>query len=216
MSRKRMPSEETRFLRGEIGVDGAAAEEEKDLAEVERGKAREQFLRGKAYLGREFLTWLLWSSESGEPLLSWDDEPLTVLLTDRLVLRGIAGDVVEMSVRGAMAPYSPIVRQALDRGLLIHSARMQFVHGERRYHLGLDAEHLDIKGAKLPALLSEEEDDKIRERLFLTDQLSGLLQALLEHFLRLRASKAWMAEVVPAMKEWMAPEEEAVPTRKAS
>src|SRR5690606_19138134 len=94
--------EEARFLRGDAGVDGRATEEKQDAAEVEKGRAREQFLRGKTWLGRELLTWLLYRSESGEPVIELDGAPVTVLLTDRLVLRGVADDVLEMTVRGAM------------------------------------------------------------------------------------------------------------------
>ena len=195
---------EAAFMRGEAGVDGAAAEEARDKAEVERDKARDQFLRGKAWLGRECLTWLLYKSEAAEALITFEKQPLTVLLADRLVLRGIAGEVVESTVRGATAPYSPLVRRALDRGLLIHQARLHLEHGERRYEVTLDAEHWDIKSAKLPSLVSEEEDDRLQERLYLSEQLAGLVRALVEAFLALRASARWGKEEVPAMKAWMA------------
>jgi hypothetical protein len=205
--------EEAAFLRGEIGVDGAAAEEAKDKAEVERNKAREQFLRGKAWLGRELLTWLLYRSEAAEPLVTVDKQPLSVLLVDRLTLRGIAGDVIESTVRGATAPYSPLVRRALDRGLLVHQARLHLEHGEQRYEVTLEAEYFDIKSAKLPELVTEEEDDRLQERLQLSEQLAGLVRALTETFLTLRASPKWAKEEVPALKEWMRAGAE--PERKA-
>jgi hypothetical protein len=205
--------EEAAFLRGELGVDGAAAEEAKDKAEVERNKAREQFLRGKAWLGRELLTWLLYRSEAAEPLVTVDKHPLSVLLVDRLTLRGIAGDVIESTVRGATAPYSPLVRRALDRGLLVHQARLHLEHGEQRYEVTLEAEYFDIKSAKLPELVAEEEDDRLQERLQLSEQLAGLVRALTETFLKLRASPKWAKEEVPALKEWMRAGAE--PERKA-
>jgi hypothetical protein len=198
--------EEAAFLRGETGVDGAAVEETKDLAEVERGKAREAFLRGKAWLGRELLTWLLWRSESSEPLLKLDKQPVTVLFEGRLVLRGIAGEVVENTLRGAMAPYSPLVRRALERGLLVHGARLRISHGDRSYEVTLDAEQFDIRSARLPELTAEEEDDRLRERLYLSEQVAGLVRALIERFLEVRVTPKWMKEEVPALKEWMAEE----------
>lgn len=203
MQKRSKASEEAAFNRGDVGVDGAATEEQQDVAEVERGRAREQFLRGKTYLGREFLSWLLWRSESGDPVIHFDDVPVTIVLCDRVVLRGISGDVVEMTVRGAMSPYSPLVRRALDRGLLIHQTRLRIAHGERQFQVNVDAEHFDLKSAKLPELLSAEDDDLLVERLQLAEQLSLIVQAMLEHFLRLRASQTWGAEVVPAMKAWM-------------
>ncbi|HYG70270.1 MAG TPA: hypothetical protein VD838_21515, partial [Anaeromyxobacteraceae bacterium] len=92
--------EEAAFLRGETGVDGrATAEEVRDAAEVERDRAREALLRGRTFLGRELLTWLLWRSESTEPVVAHGGEDVFVSFTGRVVLRGVQGDVVELVAR---------------------------------------------------------------------------------------------------------------------
>jgi hypothetical protein len=207
MGKREQARAEAEFMRGDVGVDGAATEEKQDAAEVERGKAREALLRGRAYLGREFLTWLLWRSEGGEPLVEFEKAGVTVLFLGRVVLKGVSGDVTELSARGAMAPYSDQVRQALDRGLLVHQARLLLTHGEKAYEVTLDAEFLDIRAAKLPALMSEEDDSRTTERLYLAEQLSALIHTLVEAFITVRAGRAWSKQVVPAMKEWMRGEE---------
>ncbi|MBJ6765224.1 hypothetical protein JGU66_31045 [Myxococcaceae bacterium JPH2] len=207
MARREQAREEAAFNRGDVGVDGAATEEEKDEAEVEKGKAREQLLRGRAYLGREFLTWLLWRSETGDALVEHDGTGVVVLFLGKVVLRGVAGDVTELSARGTLAPYSEQVRHSLDRGLLIAQGRLRLAHGEREYEVTLDAEFLDIRAAKLPALMTEEEDDQLSERLDLSEQLSAMVDALVQAFLVVRAGKTWSKQVVPAMKEWMRGEE---------
>lgn len=207
MGKREQARAEAAFMRGDVGVDGAATEEKQDAAEVERGKAREALLRGKAYLGREFLTWLLWRSEAGEPLVEFEKAGVTVLFLGRVVLKGVSGDVTELSARGAMAPYSDQVRQALERGLLVHQARLLLTHGEKAYEVTLDAEFLDIRAAKLPALMSEEDDSRTTERLYLAEQLSALIHTLVETFVAVRAGRAWSKQVVPAMKEWMRGEE---------
>ncbi len=202
--RREQARTETAFLRGEVGVDGVATgREERDEAEVERDRAREQLLRGRTWLGREFLTWLLWRSESGDPLAEWEGAGVVVLFTDRLVLRGIAGDVTELSARGALVGYAEQVRRALDAGLLVHAARLRLTHGEKVYDVTVDAEFLDVRAAKMPEVLKEEEDDQTLERLYLTEQLSGMLDALLAAFIRVRTSASWMQEIVPAMRGWM-------------
>jgi len=207
--------EDAKFERGEIGADGQAVEDKKDAAEAEQDKAREQFLRGKAYLGREFLTWLLWRSESGDPVLELDGAPVTVLFVAKVVLRGVSGEIVENTARGQMAPYSPLVRRMMDRGLLVHQGRLRLTHGEKAYEAALDAEFLDVKGGVLPDLLTREEDDRLLERLYLTEQLGRIVQTLLEEFLKLRASKKWQSQVVPAMKEWMRDVPQDAPARRA-
>jgi hypothetical protein len=155
VARRDQARAEAAFLRGATGVDGAATDEDRrDEAELERDKAREQLLRGRTWLGRELLTWLLWRSEAGDPLVEVDGSGVVVLFTGRVLLRGIAGDVTEVAARGAAAPYAAQVKRALASGLLVHQARLRLTHGERTFEVTLDAEHLDVRAAKLPELLT--------------------------------------------------------------
>ena len=71
------------------------------------------------------------------------------------------------------------------------------------YEATIDAEHLDVRAAKLPQLLAEEEDDRVLERLFLAGQLSRFVDALVAAFLEERASRGWAKRTVPALKAWM-------------
>jgi len=204
MGKRDQARSEAAFMRGETGVDGQATEAEtRDVAELERDKAREQLLRGGTWLGREFLTWLLWRSESGDPVLSHQGEDLVILYTGRLILRGVHGEVVELSAKGTLAPYSLHVKRALADGLLVHTARLNLTLGERVWEATLDAEFLDVRSAKLPELLTEEEDDRLTERLDLVDQLSGMIDALVAAFCEVRGSKAWSKSVVPQLQAWM-------------
>mgnify|MGYP000951939765 CR=1 FL=1 len=195
--------EERAFLRGEVGVDGQATEEERDDAQIEQDKAREALLRGRTWLGRECLTWLLWKSESTEAVLRVDDQALSVVFHGKALLRAGAGDVTEVQVKGVTAPYSRLVRHALSRGLLVHTARLQLTYGEQRFDLTLDAEFFDLRAVKLPALLTEAEDDKLTERLELVTRASTLVDALVAAFIRERRSKRWASETVPALRAWM-------------
>jgi hypothetical protein len=195
---------EAAFLRGDVGVDGAATDADvRDEAEVERERAREQLLRGRTWLGRELLTWLLWKSESGDPIVEVGGAGVVVLFTGRVLLRGLAGDVTEVSARGAAAPYAAQIKRALASGLLVHQARLRLTHGERCFEVTLDAEHLDVRAAKLPELLTEAEDDRAAERLDLCEELGRLVDAFGAAFLAVRAQKAWGRSTVPALRAWM-------------
>ncbi|MGA9521842.1 MAG: hypothetical protein WBV82_10275 [Myxococcaceae bacterium] len=203
MARREKAREEARFMRGDVGVDGEATEEQKDEQQVEQDKARESLLRNRTWLGRELLTWLLWRSDAGGPLIEYDGAGVEVLFTGRVVLRGLHGEVHELIARGTMAPYSEQVRHALARGLLIHSARVRVTHGERAWEATIDAEFLDIKSAKLPELLSEADDDRVTERLDLTEQLSTMVDLLVDEFMSVRTTAAWRKRVVPALRAWI-------------
>lgn len=203
MGRREQARAEAAFLRGDTGVDGAATDADvRDEAEVERDKAREQLLRGRTYLGRELLTWLLWRSEAGDPLVEVDGAGVVVLFAGKVLLRGVAGDVTEVAARGAAAPYAAQIKRALASGLLVHQARLRLSHGERVFEATLDAEHLDVRAAKLPELLTEAEDDRAAERLDLCEQLGRIVDALVAAFLEVRGGKAW-GRTVPALRAWM-------------
>jgi hypothetical protein len=204
MGKREQARAEGAFLRGQTGVDGVATEaDQRDEAEIERDRAREQLLRGRTWLGRELLTWLLWRSESTEAIARLDGEDVVAVFTGRLVLRGAFGDVTELVARGTQAPYSAQVKRALDAGLLVHQARLRIEHGEKIYEATLDAEHLDVRAAKLPDLIAEEDDERLLERLFLSQRLSALLDALVGAFLEARTGRGWSRKVVPELKRWM-------------
>ncbi len=202
-SSARAPSAETKFMLGQTGVDGAATKEEADADQVEQAKARDALYRGRTWLGREALTWVLWRSESSESLCEVEELPLSVLFTGKLLLRAAAGEVTEVAVKGVSAPYSAIVRQALEKGILVHGARLQLNHGEQTFEVTLDAEFFDFKAAKLPQLLQEEEAEQRIERLELVGRLGRLVDALISEFTAVRLSPGWKKTVVPQIRQWL-------------
>lgn len=200
--KKRAASAETKFLRGETGVDGAAVTEEADPVAAEQAKAQEALLRGRTWLGRECLTWLLWRSESTDPVTQLEGKDVVVVFNGRLTLRAAAGDVTELSVKGVTAPYSKQVKAAIASGLLVHGAKVQLTWGEQVYDASLDAEFFDVKSAKLPQLLQEEEAERLTERLELSGRVSALFDALTQAFIKARLSKGWESKVVTEMVSW--------------
>lgn len=202
MGRREQARRDAAFDRGALGVDGQATLEAKPKEETEKERAREQLLRGGTFLGRELLTWLLWRSESSEPIADLDGVAIELVMAGPIVLRGVHGEVTELSAKGGLSPYSEVVRFALDRGLLVHRVRARITLGERQFEATLDAEALDVKSAALPELLAEEEDDRVEERLFLVEQLCHIIDALVRAFIDVRASRRWSA-TVGELKAWM-------------
>ncbi len=193
-------------VRGPVGVDGEPIAEAQDEGEVEKGKALESLVRNRTYLGREFLTWLLYKTDEGGTMTTLEEEPVTVLVVGNIHLKGLAGETTELAARGQLSAYSDVVKNALNSGLLVHTARLRIKHGEQMFEVTLDAEHMSFKGGQIPKVLSEEEDDKITERLWLCERLGALIHALWGRFLSARGEpKVWNAEV-KAIKEWLASE----------
>lgn len=202
MGKREEARAEAKFLRGEAGVDGASVKDEVDPVEAEQASARDALYRGRTWLGREALTWLLWRSESTEPVCTVDGQPLTALFTGKLLLRAAAGDVTEVALKGVAAPYAKLVREAAKKGLLVHAARLTLQHGEQTFEVTLDAEHFDLRAAKLPALLSEDDSEKLAERLELVARLSRLVDGLLAEFSALRTSPRWK-KAAAEIRQWV-------------
>ncbi|MCA2980645.1 MAG: hypothetical protein INH41_14300 [Myxococcaceae bacterium] len=203
MGSRRQASAETKFLRGETGVDGAATKEQVDPAQAEQAKASEALYRGRTWLGRECLTWVLFASNDTRPIATLDDEPISVLFNGRLTLRAASGDVTEVTAKGVNAPYAGLIRQAADLGLLVHSARLSLTWQERVYEVTLDAEHFDVRAGKTPELLKEDESEKLAERLDHVATLGRLIDAVVSRFIALRTSPRWKKTIVPELKAWM-------------
>lgn len=203
MASRRAASEETKFLRGDTGVDGQATKEVADPVETEQAKAREALYRGRTWLGRECLTWILFKSNDTNPIAVLDDEPIKVLFNGRLTLRAAAGDITEVAVKGVNAPYARLIRQAADLGLLVHSARLTITWEERSYDFTLDAEHFDVRAGKTPELMKDDDDEKLTERLDHVAALGRLIDAISSRFMEIRNSAEWKKKVVPQLKAWM-------------
>lgn len=203
MAARRAASEETKFLRGDTGVDGQATKEVADPVEAEQAKAREALYRGRTWLGRECLTWILFKSNDTNPIAVLDDEPIKVLFNGRLTLRAAAGDITEVAVKGVNAPYARLIRQAADLGLLVHSARLTITWEERSYDFTLDAEHFDVRAGKTPELMKDDDDEKLTERLDHVAVLGRLIDAISSRFMEIRNSAEWKKKIVPQLKAWM-------------
>ncbi len=203
MSARTAAAAEARFMKGETGVDGSTGKEEVDPEVAEQAKAKEALYRGRAWLGREALTWILMKSESADAMCKVEGLPLRVVFTGKILLRAGSGEVTEVAAKGVGSPYSKIVRFALKRNLLVHGARLQLTHGEQTFEVTLDAERFDLRAAKLPALLNEgDEGEELVERLELVSRLGRLIDALLEMFIKVRLGPAWQKTAVPELKAW--------------
>ncbi len=193
-SRRKEPT-----LRDEIEASGETPVDER--AEAERAE-REDF----AYLGREFLTWLVYhvDVEGGAFEGAGDVAAFSVGFGGRVTLRSPGGMVTDVTMKGPAPSLSADLRYALAGGLAVKEADLRLEQGERAYTFGLAAEHFDLKRVKLPALLTEEDDDRADERLALLGALDAALRVAYGRFLALRAKPVWKRGVVPAMRAWLA------------
>lgn len=193
------PARREPTLRDEIRNSG-----ETPVQETAQGRDEEDL----AFLAREFLTWLVFHAETegGSFAGAGEVSDFTIQFGGRVLLRGVEGAVGEMALKGPAPGLSPEVRYALAGGLAVKEAELQlFFSGdeERSYLFSLAAEHFDLKRVQIPALLTEEDDDRADERLMLLGALDAALALAYAHFLQLRTEASWTRTVVPALRQWL-------------
>jgi hypothetical protein len=201
MARKPTARRKEPTLREEIAASG---ETPVDAVAAEARREREELV----YLGREFLTWLVYHAEAEEGRFDGEGDlaDFAILLGGRVALRTPAGMVTDLTMKGPAPSSSPDLRYALAGGLAVKEADLRLEsgdRGDRAFTFALSAEHFDSKRVKLPALLTDEEDDRADERLALLEELDSSVKLAYRRFLEVRTRPTWARSVVPAMRAWL-------------
>jgi hypothetical protein len=220
-------------MQGDQVVDllGNAVGDEEEDAESRRQAELQADLDDQRFLGREFLTWLVFHVDTAEGIIGTGKDKFTLGFGDRVLLRSLAAEVGEMRVKGEAPADSADLRYAIAGGLTLREAELLLVKGKRSFKLTLGAEGFDLRSVKLPTELGGDgpsgaterggrgrpaprpaDDDaldeartevKVQERLELLEELDGLMAAAYDVFLEARLSPRWTSETVPALRDWL-------------
>jgi hypothetical protein len=126
-----------------------------------------------------------------------------VALESQLTFEDPLSNRERVSIRGADPFGSAEADQALRQGKLPRKAGLRIIFEQCEWVTTLDAATLGLTGVKLPAVSSEGAEEQFLERMRLLEQLNDLVQGLYKHFLGVRLSSSWQAELAPAMASWL-------------
>lgn len=156
------------------------------------------------FLGREFLVFFWWLSEIGEGEISVPKHGTIALHLDAtLVLERKAEGVESCRLRGAAPSAGTEAKEALRDGKLPTRAHVQLAKGEQAFSFAFNADTLATSAVKIPALLTERDDETFFERMQLVEELESILDELFADFLALRISGEWDATVAPELRRWV-------------
>lgn len=165
-------------------------------------------LEDRRFLGREFLTWLIYHSDDdnggGDFAESELCDAFRIIVGERIVLKALGEGSGEIAAKGPAPATTPDVRYAIAGGLTVRELDLIFERGDRLWQAAVAAEGFDLRRVKLPALMSEEDSERLSERLELLDELDKMLQAAFRTFLRLRLAANWATEELPHLRGWLA------------
>ncbi|MEY2934054.1 MAG: hypothetical protein RL033_4803 [Pseudomonadota bacterium] len=156
------------------------------------------------FLGGEFALWLWFSRDVMAGVLDIPGQGmLEVALESSLLLVDPLTDTERVTVRG----FDPLASEEAERALLVgklpRKVGLRIVFEQNEWIATIDAASFVLSGVKLPALLSEGEEEHFHERMRFLEQLHDLVQGLYRNFLRVRLSPQWEATLLPAMRGWV-------------
>lgn len=156
------------------------------------------------FLGGEFALWLWFSRDVLAGALELPGlGQVELALESSLLLVDPLTDTERVTVRGFDPLGSLEAEHALLVGKLPRKVGMRLVFEQNEWVATLDAASFVLSGVKLPALLSEGEEEHFHERMRFLEQLHDLVQGLYRLFLGVRLSSQWDATLVPAMRRWL-------------
>jgi hypothetical protein len=200
------------------GGEPTLAEAIAESGETEANTTQQAYsaeLDDRRFLGREFLTWLIYycdgqveDKEGGGAFPGSDFcDAFRIIIGERVVLKALGEGTGEITAKGVAPAATPDVRYAIAGGLTVREVDLIFEQGgrgERLWQAAVSAEGFDLRRVKLPALLSEEDEERFHERLELMDELDKMLEAAFQSFLRRRLAPNWQTDDLAKLRAWLA------------
>ncbi len=169
-------------------------------------------LREKAFLGREFLTWLWFKSDQTGGIIEIPGKkPIQVVFLDRMTLD--LSDVETPQTVSIKGEYSELREglAALREGKKIEEARISLKLDENEFTMALKGTWFSFGSFKTPPILPPDERDSeleaegnFLEKISLVEEGMSIVDELFEHFMKLRISEVWDAVELPAIRKWAA------------
>lgn len=159
--------------------------------------------RNRSFLGREFLTWLWFTSESQKHNVDIPGHgKFKLYLDDKLVLSATSGSVFESSLKGGTPGYADEAHLALRNGKMVHEANFILQDGKRQWTWAMKSDDLAFRGVRLPPVVDPEPGVFIGQRMLFMNTLVDVIDTLFKKYMSIRLSTKFDAERL-AMTEWL-------------
>jgi hypothetical protein len=157
----------------------------------------------RAFLGREFLTWLWFKSETQNHKLTIGKYgTFHLYIDDKIVLSSTSGSVRENSLKGGTPAYAFEAGSALGTGKLVHEAKFILQDSERQWSFSLLADDLSLRTVRLPTISEADSHAHINQRIAYSQLLSNLIDELFRSFMEIRISDEFNGELTK-IREWI-------------
>ena len=162
-----------------------------------------ELIQQKAFLGKEFLTWMWFRSEAGKKIVPAGAEAIEIEILGPIVLDASYGDARVTTLKGESPTTSPEARAALIEGKKLKRAKINFKQGDGEWTATLDGENFNLSGLNVPNAGRLPFDEVVALRMEFIREFEETLVPLFETFLDLRLdAKRWGKEL-KKIHEWV-------------
>ncbi len=130
-----------------------------------------------------------------------DCDAFTVSIGESIRMKALGEGVGEFTARGVAPAETADVRYCMAGGHTVRSCDVFFTRGSRTFYATVMAENFDLARVRQPSLLSEEDTERLYERLTLADELEAMLRSAYAAFLDARLNR-WSA-TLDDMSDWL-------------
>ncbi|TNE45050.1 MAG: hypothetical protein EP343_27660 [Deltaproteobacteria bacterium] len=158
---------------------------------------RLQAIENTRFLGREFLLWLWFVSETQDGMVTLptedpDKDPtVEIVIDDRIVLEPSYGQGNRHLLSGMEPSTAPETAFALQMNNMPSEMKMKVIRGSQAWAFSLRGEDLLLRSLRIPEVLSQKDDDYLYERIYLLEEMEEILEQLWHLFINARTSPLW-------------------------
>lgn len=157
----------------------------------------------KHFLGREFLTWLWFKTETTAKTIKHNDYgKFELIVDDKIVLSSNSSTVKENSLKGGTPAFSKEAGNALLSGKMAQELRFILQNQESQWFFTLNANDLNVKNLKCPHIPAEDSTSYFIQRISLIRLVNDLVDTLLKEYLVLKMS-AQLEQEIENLQDWM-------------
>jgi hypothetical protein len=162
-------------------------------------------LRRTQFLGREFLTWLMFRATRDDGVFRDDDGGVVEVFFERALTLDGENPAREMSTIKVDEPArSEEVMLSLRLGKKVSRARLTLVSEGREYALVLDASALTMRSVKLPDAPAMDPIENMVEKTEYCRDLEDVVHRLFVRYVRTRLDPDAWADEAAAIAAWLA------------
>lgn len=159
------------------------------------------------FLGREFLVWLWFRSETQEGVFDLGElGTIELWLEGKMTLESDGDEYGEKVTCTGSASRLKEARFALTKNKKLTQATVRVLKGDDEWGFSLDSSWLNFTSLKPPRVMQDAKEDPdglFYERMFLIEQPISIIDTLFSRFIELRASEDWVHVEFPALKAWI-------------